>query len=138
MDVSFNEMWHFLVWSITLTIYFLNWHIESIWSVLTFKLLTQMHLKLIFNVLMFKTGGCLTKIHLIEIVFYQLIKIFIISWPNFFRLFTWSKNLINCQKKTCKFWHMIESSNNGFLIRLGVSTVETNRDRDRERPLCRD
>jgi hypothetical protein len=25
------------------------------------------------------------------------------------------KILINCQKITCKFWHLIESSNNGIL-----------------------
>jgi hypothetical protein len=52
---------------------------------------------LIFIVHHHLTGGHLTKIHLIEIVFFQLIETFIISWPNFLRLFSWSKNSINCQ-----------------------------------------
>jgi hypothetical protein len=38
------------------------------------------------------TGDRLTEIQLIKIVFYQLIEIFIISWPNFFRVFTWSND----------------------------------------------
>jgi hypothetical protein len=33
--------------------------------------------------LLILTGGRLTKIHLIEIVFYHLIKILKITWPNF-------------------------------------------------------
>jgi hypothetical protein len=50
----------------------------------------------------------LTEFHLIEIVFFQLIESFIISWSNFFRLSTWSKNLINCQKRTYGFWQSIK------------------------------
>jgi hypothetical protein len=59
--------------------------------------------------LIWTTGGRLTEIHLIEIVFFQLIEIFIISWPNFLRLFSWLKNSINCQNLQVIFWHLIES-----------------------------
>ena len=55
-----------------------------------------------------KTGGRLTKIHLIKIVFYQLIKIFIISWPKFLRLFTWSKFLIMSSIKHLKISQLIK------------------------------
>ena len=58
--------------------------------------------------LIFLTGGRLTENQLIEIVFYQLIKIFIISWPKFWTLFSWSKNSINCQKRTDGFWQLIK------------------------------
>ena len=107
-----------------------------------------------FPIVKFQTGGRLTEIHLIEIVFYHLIKISIISWPNFLTLFTWSKFVImilvkrlnfrpltklfdqlpksvrsilavdrnflklkipllelsiNCQKRTDRFWQLIET-----------------------------
>ena len=39
-----------------------------------------------------KTGGRLTENQLIKIVFFQLIKIFIISWPKFLTLFSWSND----------------------------------------------
>ena len=107
-----------------------------------FNLWTFIYLKgTMFTLGFHLTGGHLTKIHLIEIVFFQLIKSFIISWPNFLRLFSLEKfdqlpkkNLrilavdrnfnnvilsyfklwIKCQKITCKFFHLIES----FLINL--------------------
>ncbi len=46
---------------------------------------------------------------------FQLIETFIISWSNFLRLFSWSKNSINCQNFQVIFWHLIKSSNNGIL-----------------------
>jgi hypothetical protein len=49
------------------------------------------------------TGGRLTEIHLIKIVFYQLIETLIISWPNFLTLFTWSKVLIMISVKRLNF-----------------------------------
>ncbi len=49
--------------------------------------------KLNFNYFYFyiinKTGGRLTEIQLIEIVFYHLIEIMLITWPNF----TWPNDL---------------------------------------------
>ena len=82
----------------------------------------------------------LIEFQLIEIVFYDfyhLIEILLITWPNFFRLFTWSnysinwlkrtvrilavdRNFkkpkipllelsINCQKRTYGFWQLIET-----------------------------
>ncbi len=56
-----------------------------------------------------RIGGRLTENQLIKIVFYQLIKTFIISWPKFLTLFSWSKNSINCQKRTDRFWQLIKS-----------------------------
>ncbi len=44
-----------------------------------------------FSAKVILTGGLSTKNQLIKIVFYQLIKIFIISWPKFLTLFSWSK-----------------------------------------------
>ncbi len=61
-----------------------------------------------------RTGGRLTEINLIEIVFFQLIESFIIIWPNFFRLFTWSKNSIKWKNLSVLIWHLIRSSNNGY------------------------
>jgi len=40
----------------------------------------------------------------IEIVFYHLIEIVLITWPNFFRLFTWSKVLIMISVKR-EIWY---------------------------------
>ena len=57
----------------------------------------------------------LIEFQLIKIVFYHLIKIMLITWPNFLTLFTWSNYSINCQKITCIFWQLIKSSNNGIL-----------------------
>ncbi len=50
----------------------------------------------------------LIEFHLMEIVFYQLIKIFIISWPKFLRLFTWLKFLIMSLIKRLKISQLIE------------------------------
>jgi len=44
----------------------------------------------------------------LEIVFYQLIEIFIISWPKFLRLFTWSKFLIMSSIKRLKISQLIK------------------------------
>ncbi len=55
-----------------------------------------------------KTGGRLTKNHLIKIVFFQLIEIFIISWPKFWTLFSWSKVLIMSSIKRLKISQLIE------------------------------
>ncbi len=54
------------------------------------------------------TGGRLTKNQLIEIVFFQLIETFIISWPKFWTLFSWSKVLIMSLIKRLKFSQLIE------------------------------
>jgi hypothetical protein len=43
--------------------------------------------------------------------------------------------IINNNTKTSILTYQLMLTN---FIRLGVSTVETNRDRDRERPTCRD
>ncbi len=56
----------------------------------------------------FETGGRLTENQLIEIVFFQLIKIFIISWPKFWTVFSWSKLLIMSSIKCLKFRQLIE------------------------------
>jgi len=45
----------------------------------------------------------LAEIQLIKIVFYQLIKTLLISWPNFWTLFSWSKLLIMISVKRLKF-----------------------------------
>ncbi len=68
----------------------------------------------------------LIEFHLTEIDIFHLIEIVVISWPNFWTLFTWSKlkimnsvkclnlgvwpnYLIKCQKRTYGFWQLIES-----------------------------
>ncbi len=65
--------------------------------------------KLLYTVIGFeRTGGRLTKIQLIEIVFYQLIKTLLISWPNFLTLFSWSKLLIMISVKRLNFRRLTE------------------------------
>jgi hypothetical protein len=55
----------------------------------------------------------LIKFHLIEIVFFdffQLIKSFIISWPNFLRLFSWSK-VFKAQNTIIKTFDQLPKNN---------------------------
>ncbi len=68
----------------------------------------------------------LIEFHLIEIAIFHLIEITVITWSNYFTLFTWSKvkimnsvkclNLgvwsnysIKCKKRTYGYWQLIES-----------------------------
>ena len=77
------------------------------------------------KVVSFPANDHLIEFHLTEIDIFHLIEIVVISWPNFWTLFTWSKlkimnsvkclNLgvwpnysIKCQKRTYGFWHLIE------------------------------
>ncbi len=73
-----------------------------------------------------RTGGCLTEIHLFEIVFFHLIESFnnesfifyhLIELFETFQLIesinnvilSYFKLLINCQKRTYGFWQLIET-----------------------------
>ncbi len=68
----------------------------------------------------------LTKIQLIEIVFFQLIKSFIISGSNFFRLFTRSKVSIMRSIKRLKISQLIEKFDQLPKKNLWILAVDQN------------
>ncbi len=78
------------------------------WNVCTVLIITSFEWTEPNNILVSMGNDHLIEFQLIEIVFYHLIKIMLITWSNFLTLFTWSNYLINWFKRTDRFWQLIE------------------------------
>ena len=68
----------------------------------------KLALNLWFFFIIFLANDHLIELHLIEIVIFHLIKISLITWSNYFTLFTWSKVKIMNSVKRLKIDHLIE------------------------------
>ncbi len=91
---------------------FIIWKFKSSQSLLGIELLktkgNSCTFKTYFQFHVYLGNDHLIEFQLIEIVFYHLIEIMLITWPNFLTLFTWSNYSINWLKRTDGFWQLIE------------------------------